>query len=297
MKQQKTTITNIKLGNLSINIWNLYSLFTQKIMSDIAHAHSSFEIHIILEGSAQINIENQLFNVSRNDVLIIPQNLSHFTSFTSPDFQNCAFSFEFKNLDAPKTIRYEYKYFTEIFSSSAASIIKIDSYERSIINTIFENLNIFSVYSINKINLEIANLFLELGKKLNLAQNRKNEDTLVENLDQLSIRKYKTEYFFQKLLNKKIPTTIAIENLANELFISTRQTSRFLKNTFGLSFKQMLTHHKMLRASRLLKIKNLSIEEIAESVGYSSYNGFLSAYKKYYEKTPQQTRQEISDEK
>jgi AraC-like DNA-binding protein len=266
-------------------------------MSDIAHSHSSFEIHIILEGSAQINIENQLFNVSRNDVLIIPQNLSHFTSFTSPDFQNCAFSFEFKNLDAPKTIRYEYKYFTEIFSSSAASIIKIDNYERSIINTIFENLNIFSVYSINKINLEIANLFLELGKKLNLAQNRKNEDTLVENLDQFSIRKYKTEYFFQKLLNKKIPTTIGIENLANELFISTRQTSRFLKNTFGLSFKQMLTHHKMLRASRLLKIKNLSIEEIAESVGYSSYNGFLSAYKKYYGKTPQQTRQEISDEK
>lgn len=279
------TVANIKIGNLSINILDLYSLFTSTMLSTYAHDHAFFEMHIILNGTAQMIINDTVYNVNKNEIIIIPKHLAHYSTFTSEDFQNCAFSFEFKCLDNPPRMRYEYKYFTELFRTDAVSILKIGAYERSLIATIFENIDHFSVYSINKINIEIANLFLEIGKKLNNREKKTRDDDLIIASDQFIVRKYKTEVFIQQSIDTETP--IVLEDLAAHLFISPRQASRFLKETFGLTFKELLTRYRMIHASSLLESTDLSLEKIAMRVGYLSYNGFLSAYKKYYGTTPQ----------
>jgi YesN/AraC family two-component response regulator len=53
-----------------------------------------------------------------------------------------------------------------------------------------------------------------------------------------------------------------------------------------LTFKELLTKQRMLHAEDLIKKSNQSLHEIATKVGFTSYNGFISAYEKHFGKHP-----------
>ena len=66
--------------------------------------------------------------------------------------------------------------------------------------------------------------------------------------------------------------------------------NRIFKNVMKVSISQYIINERMKLAAQLLKKPELSMNAIAEGVGYSSYSYFVSAFKKYYDCTPSQYR-------
>lgn len=75
---------------------------------------------------------------------------------------------------------------------------------------------------------------------------------------------------------------LTLQTLSSRLGLSTRQTERFLQNTYGKTFLQKKTEAKMSAASVLLTESEKSITDIAYQLGYSSVEHFSHAFKRYY---------------
>lgn len=72
------------------------------------------------------------------------------------------------------------------------------------------------------------------------------------------------------------------EELAEALFVSTRQLRRLLAQHYGRTFRELLLQVRMEKAHAILKIGPVSAAQVAEQVGYQSVPAFYTAYKKYF---------------
>lgn len=91
-------------------------------------------------------------------------------------------------------------------------------------------------------------------------------------------RDYKHEigHFFDKRHHENIE----VKDLANELHLSLMQTQRLVKKHTGMTFGENLRNYRMKVANYLSETTDMTWEEIAREVGYSSYSGFWKARKK-----------------
>lgn len=92
------------------------------------------------------------------------------------------------------------------------------------------------------------------------------------------------EFFF---LNYR--ESVTLTDLARTLCLSERQTERLVQSYTGYSFREMLNDTRMKVAQQLMQSQSMTLEEIAQYVGYQSYSGFWKAWKKYSEKEATQT--------
>ena len=74
---------------------------------------------------------------------------------------------------------------------------------------------------------------------------------------------------------------VRLEDLAEIMHLSPRQTERVVEAHTGRSFRGALTVTRMQVAERLINISAMPLTEVAQYVGYRSYAGFWKAYQKY----------------
>ncbi len=82
---------------------------------------------------------------------------------------------------------------------------------------------------------------------------------------------------------------ISVEELARMLYLSPRQLSRIIESTYGMGWSALINERRMKVARDLIESSDMTVEQIAEYVGFSTPRGFYSAYKRYYGKTPKQS--------
>ena len=286
----KDSFTPITIGNAKINFLNLYELFATSAATHDAHFHEMFEIHIILDGESKMNVNGNSYTLSKNKLIIIPPHLSHNTEFNSDNYRCCVLSFHIEPLNESTKNRYEYKYFSELFSTEDVKLLKLRQYDLSIISSILKNSNIFSIYAVNKINVKISDLFLEIAHRLSSSINNQTELSISSN--EQSTRKYKIERFIQQCILKNEKPTL--KELSEYLFISQRHLERFINQSYNLTFKQLCFKHQMTMAQKMIKSSSATLSDIALSLGYDSYKGFAMAYKKYYGFPPSKQERSIN---
>jgi AraC-like DNA-binding protein len=278
------TLTTLHLGNLDIELLDLYQMLASSRITEFSHNHAFFEIHFILNGAATMRVQKNAYEVKKNNIFIIPKNHPHCCEKHSSDFQFCAFCFQLSYGFKPPEKRVgEYGYFTELFQLKEACVLPMREEERRLIEKILSLRNDFSVYAINKINIQTTNLFLEMAKQLDEFKNLRLHSIYTSLREEDSLRKYKVESFI--LSHYEQPCKI--EDLANFLSLSVRQTSRYIKEAFGLTFKELVCKQRMQHAQNLIEKGEIPLCKIATAVGYTSYNGFISAYKKQFGKSPE----------
>ncbi|MCI9336646.1 MAG: helix-turn-helix transcriptional regulator [Lachnospiraceae bacterium] len=86
---------------------------------------------------------------------------------------------------------------------------------------------------------------------------------------------------------------LQLEDLARHLCLSPRQTSRLVKNLFNRSFRDVKNERYMEEAKRLMADSAYSLREIAELLGYGSYNGFYKAFRLYAGISPEEYRESL----
>lgn len=97
-------------------------------------------------------------------------------------------------------------------------------------------------------------------------------------------------YLIYEYFNIYYNKDISLENLSQELNLCKRQTTRYIKTFMGGNFLSTLARYRLDAAEELLRHTNMKVTEIASTVGYKTYMSFLSAFKKFYLKTPAELR-------
>lgn len=86
---------------------------------------------------------------------------------------------------------------------------------------------------------------------------------------------------------------ISLTKLAEKYGISSGHLSTQIKQELGISFSEYITAKRMQKAKELLQNEILSVEEVADAVGYHDYFYFTKAFKKTLGISPSKYRKEL----
>lgn len=88
------------------------------------------------------------------------------------------------------------------------------------------------------------------------------------------------------IIGARYAETLTLDLLAKELYLSPVYLSRIFKKETGKNFKEYLTEVRISKARELLKDESLTVNEVAQMVGYNDPGYFSKAYKQKYGYTP-----------
>ena len=123
-------------------------------------------------------------------------------------------------------------------------------------------------------------LIYPLISMLELAYIRNGEEKEETWLD--GVIRYVKQYHTQDL---------TINQLCEHFGCSRSRISHIFKSTLGVNFREYLTNLRLADAESLLKYSDLTVTEIAYSVGFCDSNYFSSVFKKRYQISPKRYRQ------
>ncbi len=83
---------------------------------------------------------------------------------------------------------------------------------------------------------------------------------------------------------------ITLDDLAERFYLSKPYISKYVKEKSGMTFGELVKKIRMKKAKALLKSSNMTVENISLSVGYQNVEHFNRLFKKAYNMTPMQFR-------
>lgn len=83
---------------------------------------------------------------------------------------------------------------------------------------------------------------------------------------------------------------ITLDDLAERFYLSKPYISKYIKEKSGMTFGDLVKKIRMKKAKALLKSSNMTVENISLSVGYQNVEHFNRLFKKAYNMTPMQFR-------
>lgn len=93
-------------------------------------------------------------------------------------------------------------------------------------------------------------------------------------------------YHVLRYIDREYMNITNIKAIADELSYSEYYLSHLFREKMDITIKDYLTNKKMLSAEALLKESNMSIQEIAEQLNYSSAHSFSLAFKRHMSISP-----------
>ena len=271
---------------------NFQESWPAKKWEDTPHFHIDNEIHILLEGSAILEIGGKDVRINTGDICLLTPRSSHYPKDCSGTLEkvNLWFRLTQNDNDTRKKKSFsEYAYYNNIFKSINEYCIIKDEELLSIVRKLLAEQ--FSVVNEHIYQALLAVFFMTLAKRIKEHTLPYEEQTIrVASESENSFKQRGTvEIFFQKRFHEEI----GIEDLAKELCLSIPQSHRVVKKVFDAGFKKTLIKQRIEHACMLIKQRDLPLTEIACRCGYTSYNGFLSAFKSYMGKTPKEYEKSI----
>jgi|GEM_PF-2557472 AraC-type DNA-binding domain-containing proteins len=97
---------------------------------------------------------------------------------------------------------------------------------------------------------------------------------------------YNIEIKIKNYINEHLYNDISLDRVADEMNISANYLGKLFKKSSGINFTEYLTECRLSEAAKLLKETKLSVNEIANKLGYSSTNHFIRIFKEKYGDIP-----------
>lgn len=242
-------------------------------LEGLKHWHRSIELIYIVEGQQYTIINGKKIVNQKDDLLII----------NSCDVHACGNNGDAQNLCL--CIQIDYKILRKLYQKDEIffnSQINSQAYEqiKEIMKKIYlktkennQHLNIL----INGYLYEIYYLLTELidsryKKEMTSDQNYINLQEMLDYID--------TNY----------SEDLTLKSLAKQFNYSVSYITKTFKKFSNTTFKEYLTHVRLINSEMLLINTNQSVSDIALMVGFSSLRSFDEAFKKQYQSTPQKYR-------
>jgi transcriptional regulator GlxA family with amidase domain len=82
----------------------------------------------------------------------------------------------------------------------------------------------------------------------------------------------------------------SMRELASKVSLSPTHLQRLFKQQTGSQLGNLIVERKLQKAAHLLTVSNLSIKEIAHTVGYKHHSSFVRAFERRFAQAPKQYR-------
>ncbi len=261
------------------------------------HNHRNFEIHYINSGSIKLKYQDICNNLAMceneielngGDFCLIKPTVYHSIFSKDENIHKISFNFDyqvknkigiaetfdalFRGMDSVTVFRNARELgelLFEVFNMQTSEIPNFIGYKRKTLLTL---------------------MFLKALERLSAMYPfpRKANETKKLDLSENTKRRYKVELFLDHALN--LNEEIRLENLANYLALSPKQTTRVLQKEYGKTFSTLLSEFRIQNAKDLLRNTDVSVEKISEMVGYETLSGFIHTFKRLVKMTPLEYR-------
>lgn len=262
----------ITINGATIHILNIVFEKFLRSMPKHSHGQNSYELHYIPYGHGIATIDGQTYDISPNTLYMTGPHIEHeqIPVKNDPMAEYCIYFKLQKSVQtsiSKDSVYHKFKQTPFWFGKDTQELYPLMQ------QIFFELEHRYTGYMI-----QVETLLQQCIVKLVRNYENRQQSKLHFSTSNLGDSKYIVveESFLYEY------ETLTLENLANRLGLSTRQTERFLKDYYGKTFLEKKTEAKMSMAKIYLSDETLSISEIAEHLNYSTIQHFSYAFKQYY---------------
>lgn len=243
------------------------------------HWHDSLEILFVLKGNVNIVIDENVYYLSQEDVIVINVNEVH---TISSDDDNLILA-----LQIP--INFMKHYYENIKFNCKSVLLKDE--DKYIIDEIRKILaRTMWTYSKDEKDCEIKIQSLVLELIYILCRNFKEKDDLYNKSGNKYSERLKRiiEY-----IDSNYQDDISLSTLAEKEYLSNAYLSKFFRKYIGKNFHSYLSSIRLENAVKDLIYSDLSITEIALNNGFNNEKTLFNLFKENYGQTPNSYRKKI----
>jgi AraC-like DNA-binding protein len=258
-----------------------FSAFLNTSCEDVScHWHNHMEILYLISGKAVIYVDNEAFEFSQGDFILINSNETHYTrSIEVPKFLVIQFKSSVinQNLDSYFEAKYFLTFIQKELKYTKHVKLNPDNTLKGLLTEILEDFEEKYVgYELN-IKANIYKIFVWLIKNnyINLPP--------VNDIDASTLSKISSilEYISTNYMNE-----IDITSMSRMVFMSYHHFCRTFKKATGRTFIEQLNFVRLREAEKLLLTGSKNISEIALQVGFPTVTYFTRLFKKEKGVTP-----------
>lgn len=239
----------------------------------VPHTHNHVEIFYIVGGKGQFLIEDKLYPVDTNNLVIINPNVVHTeVSLNAQPLEYIVLGIEGIELGIPNSAADQYFIFNRLDSAEISSCMHNILWEMQSKQTGYED--------ICQAFMEI--LIIRLMRSTGLPAPTEAQ-TVSDNRQCVTVRRYIDN-------NYKYPLTL--EQLAAEAHMNKYYLSHVFKREYGVSPINYMITRRIDESRHLLEETDLSISQVAQMLGFSSASYFSQAFRRVQGVSPMEYRQE-----
>ena len=234
------------------------------------HFHNEYELLLFHSGNASFNIDNKVFQLRKNDLLIIhPAQYHKLCVLSSMPYARCVFNFQKRVLSAEEIETLK----------NAAPVYHIEN-DSLIANTFATLKNCETLYSADD---------FERLKELSLRSILINLKYLPKSAD-IERRQHTRMDEIIDFINEHIEEPLNAQILADNFFISKSSVDRAFMENLKISCKKYINKKKILHAQTLIS-EGIPALKAAELCSYENYATFFRQYKAFLGTSPIQDKE------
>lgn len=264
----------IHLGGDTLRLWMNENIDQFRHNWDCRrHSNADYELHIILNGSCDIEVEDKKYALKKGQAILIAPGQYHCPNPNPGAFERFSMSFSL----------VEGQLETQLRGKDGSSVCYVVSEKTvAICRDIFGECTERSAFSQERLQLLLTDLMIQQFRYLKMQSAPRKKQEIADHNAYFA----RIDDFFEV----NMAENVGAEKLAEELHLSRRQLARILQQTYGMGFREKLIRTRMDHASWLLRNTRMPVSRIVMEVGYASEAAFFQAFRSRFETTPQQYR-------
>ena len=232
-----------------------------------SHFHNFYEIYYLCEGRMRYIIKDEFFDVSKNDVVLIPKGVIHNTSYGNDETKRLLINFSEDTVSSP-----------ELLIAFKKKVVRLSDADGREFQIIFEKLE--REYEKND---EYSRLLVtQYITELLIIFSRSDAKNTEPNLDGYSqIMQSAVKY-----INTRFASDISLNELSLKFGLSRSFFSRKFKEITGFGISEYITLVRIKNAEKMLSEEKHSITDVAFACGFNDCSYFAATFKKIMGITP-----------
>ena len=259
-------------------IWDAKPESEEEPILTNVHSHPFYEMLISIGGVTLTLFGGETMILPPGSLCLIPPNIYHRTQELSRGKSKRALRFIYEQLELSDDGEPLYDFFHAQLSACQVPLLFTDAQAQAVYSLLTEcsaELANGVPYAKTNTQLRLGTVFIGL---LRLLTEQNAHSDLPFNTVPEDSRRMKIEIWIQQ----KYRENVTAKNLALHLNVSERQLTRILEQIYHCGFRELLIDIRMHTAAELLAMTDLSVEEIAFQVGYTSLSGFYSTFRRVF---------------
>ena len=256
-----------------------------------------FNVCLVVSGFGIHRVLNQEIPCSEGDICIIPPNIPHGYYLLSSDDTLTVRRLEFDIqdwFDGNTLTKDSLDYCYGVFNDNRLIVYAtLNSYMKERVYSLYDYIEceLLEQKTGHKelIKGYLTNLFINIARYVNSA---------IKKTSTASIKEWNIVYNVMNAVKERYKdSTLTLEAIAKDLFMSKSQLSRIFKKTGGMTFSDYLRSVRINNVCKALRQSNLNVAHIAKDCGFCDMNTFYKVFNSAVGMTPKQYRQALTQPK